>query len=69
MRQRQRRDMPGYRPCVGVMLMNRDGLVFIGRRRSESGGDHVADGYAWQMPQGGIDPGEEPYAAALPRTL
>ena len=54
-----------YRPCVGVMLLNRDGLVFLGRRRSEAGPEHVADGYAWQMPQGGIDPGEDPYQAAL----
>jgi putative (di)nucleoside polyphosphate hydrolase len=54
-----------YRPCVGVMLLNRQGLVFVGRRRSEAGGEHVADGYAWQMPQGGIDPGEDPYDAAL----
>lgn len=59
-----RKDLP-YRSCVGVMLLNRDGLVFVGRRRSEGGGDHVADGYAWQMPQGGIDPGEDPYQAAL----
>jgi putative (di)nucleoside polyphosphate hydrolase len=57
-------DLP-YRPCVGVMLMNRNGLVFIGRRKSESGPEHVANGYAWQMPQGGIDPGEDPYQAAL----
>jgi putative (di)nucleoside polyphosphate hydrolase len=57
-------DLP-YRACVGVMLLNRDGLVFIGRRKSESGIEHVADGYAWQMPQGGIDPGENPYAAAV----
>lgn len=57
-------DLP-YRRCVGIMLLNRDGLVFIGRRRFEAGPEHVADGYAWQMPQGGIDPGEEPYAAAL----
>ena len=54
-----------YRPCVGVMLIGRDGRVFVGRRRSEAGPEHVANGYAWQMPQGGIDPGEEPYAAAL----
>jgi putative (di)nucleoside polyphosphate hydrolase len=58
------RELP-YRPCVGVMLLNRDGLVFLGRRRSEAGPEHVADGYAWQMPQGGIDSGEEPYTAAL----
>jgi putative (di)nucleoside polyphosphate hydrolase len=63
-RPRSKEDLP-YRPCVGVMLLNRDGLVFVGRRRTEAGGEHVADGYAWQMPQGGIDPGEDPYAAAL----
>jgi putative (di)nucleoside polyphosphate hydrolase len=59
-----KRELP-YRPCVGVMLLNRDGLVFVGRRKSEAGSEHVADGYAWQMPQGGIDPGETPYEAAL----
>jgi putative (di)nucleoside polyphosphate hydrolase len=47
------------------MLINREGLVFVGRRRAEAGPEHVAGDYAWQMPQGGIDPGEEPYAAAL----
>jgi putative (di)nucleoside polyphosphate hydrolase len=54
-----------YRPCVGIMLLNPDGRVFVGRRRSEAGPEHVADGYAWQMPQGGIDRGETPYDAAL----
>jgi putative (di)nucleoside polyphosphate hydrolase len=47
-----------YRRGVGVMLINADGLVWVGRRidnRDE----------AWQMPQGGIDKGEEPWAAAL----
>ncbi len=57
-------DLP-YRPCVGIVLLNRDGLAFIGRRRSEAGPEHVSEGYAWQMPQGGIDPGEEPYDAAV----
>jgi putative (di)nucleoside polyphosphate hydrolase len=61
---RSLQDLP-YRPCVGIMLVNGDGLVFLGRRRSESGPEHIADGYAWQMPQGGIDPGETPYEAAL----
>ena len=56
---------PHYRPCVGLVLLNRDGLVFIGRRKREAGPEHVDDTHAWQMPQGGIDPGEEPYAAAL----
>lgn len=60
---RARKDLP-YRSCVGVMLLNRDGLVFIGRRHSEAN-EKVADGYAWQMPQGGIDPGEDPYQAAV----
>jgi putative (di)nucleoside polyphosphate hydrolase len=50
-----------YRPCVGLTLINRDGLVFVGRRRV--GADNLR--HAWQMPQGGIDPGEEPYEAAL----
>ena len=48
----------GYRPCVGIMLFNRDGLVFTGRRI-----DTRAE--AWQMPQGGIDPGELPRQAAF----
>ncbi|WP_232630283.1 RNA pyrophosphohydrolase [Methylobacterium sp. Leaf118] len=54
-----------YRPCVGVALFSRAGLVFLGRRKSEAGPEHVADGHAWQMPQGGIDEGEAPLAAAL----
>lgn len=49
---------PGYRACVGLMLINRDRLVFAGAR-SDSGGA------AWQMPQGGIDAGETPAEAAL----
>lgn len=52
-----------YRSCIGVMVLNRDGLVFIGRR---SGGvEHVDAGHSWQMPQGGLDSGEDPYAGAL----
>ena len=47
-----------YRPGVGMMLLNREGQVFVGRRL-----DQTAE--AWQMPQGGIDPGEEPRATAL----
>lgn len=46
------------RPCVGVLLCNADRLVFAGQRV-----DRFAD--AWQMPQGGIDTGETPQAAAL----
>ena len=48
-----------YRPCVGVMLVNRDGQVFVGRRIDNREGDW------WQMPQGGVDPGEDLEAAAL----
>ncbi|WP_370214877.1 NUDIX domain-containing protein [Aeromicrobium sp.] len=44
----------GYRPCVGVMLVNYSGEVFVGRRIDTKEGDF------WQMPQGGIDPGEDP---------
>lgn len=50
-------DLP-YRPCVGIMLINRDGLVFVGRRIEQT-----VEG--WQMPQGGIDEGETPLQAAL----
>jgi putative (di)nucleoside polyphosphate hydrolase len=55
-------DLP-YRPCVGVVLLNRQGLAFIGRRAGATA-EHGAGDAAWQMPQGGIDPGEEPLAAA-----
>jgi putative (di)nucleoside polyphosphate hydrolase len=55
-------DLP-YRPGVGVMLFNRDGLVFIGRRLE--GPEHVDLTHSWQMPQGGIDAGEEPWPAAV----
>lgn len=51
------RNLP-YRPCVGVMLVNGAGKVFVGQRID-------SDMVAWQMPQGGIDEGEEPEAAAL----
>ena len=47
-----------YRPCVGVMLVNGQGRVFVGQRR-----DRFQD--AWQMPQGGIDQGEDVATAAL----
>jgi len=47
-----------YRPGVGVMLINRDGRVFVAQRIDMPSA-------AWQMPQGGIDKGEEPRAAAV----
>ncbi|MEA2903774.1 MAG: putative (di)nucleoside polyphosphate hydrolase [Alphaproteobacteria bacterium] len=52
-----------YRPCVGLMVLNRDGRVFIGRRAN--GPEHVDATHSWQMPQGGVDPGEDPWPAAL----
>ena len=52
-----------YRPCVGTMVLNRDGRVFIGRRTG--GPEQVDMVHAWQMPQGGLDPGEDPFPAAL----
>lgn len=52
-----------YRPCAGLTVFNRDGLVFIGRRNS--GPEHIDETHVWQMPQGGIDEGEDPYKAAL----
>ncbi|VTZ51512.1 RNA pyrophosphohydrolase [Methylocella tundrae] len=54
-----------YRPCVGIMLLNRDGLVFVGRRRSKRPLEQPRVGHEWQMPQGGIDPGENPFDAAM----
>lgn len=55
-------DLP-YRPCVGLAVFNAGGLVFVGRR--SSGPEHVDATHSWQMPQGGIDDGEDPYEAAL----
>jgi putative (di)nucleoside polyphosphate hydrolase len=52
-----------YRPCVGIMLLNADGRVFIGKR--SDGPEHVDATHVWQMPQGGVDPHEDPWAAAL----
>ncbi len=54
----------GYRPCVGIMLLNREGLVWVGRR-ADMPGDAEGRGDWWQMPQGGIDKGEDPATAAL----
>ncbi|TQD71829.1 hypothetical protein C1H46_042640 [Malus baccata] len=51
-------DLPsGYRPNVGVCLINSDNLIFVGSRLNVPG--------AWQMPQGGIEDGEEPKKAAV----
>ncbi|XP_010540583.1 PREDICTED: nudix hydrolase 25-like isoform X2 [Tarenaya hassleriana] len=51
-------DLPaGYRPNVGVCLINSDNLVFVASRLNVPG--------AWQMPQGGIEDGEDPKSAAM----
>lgn len=47
-----------YRPCVGICLVNDDGLIFAGKRI-----DNRAE--AWQMPQGGIDDGEDAVTACF----
>ncbi len=52
-----------YRPCVGVMLLNREGLAWIGRRFDKQNDE--GKGLWWQMPQGGIDRHENPRLAAM----
>jgi putative (di)nucleoside polyphosphate hydrolase len=52
-----------YRPCVGVMLVNSEDHVFVGRRADHAEAPEGA-GTWWQMPQGGLDEGEDPEAAA-----
>lgn len=53
-----------YRKCVGVMVLNSEGLVFAGRRKRAERDEHSGYDQLWQMPQGGIDKGEEPEPAA-----
>jgi len=53
------RDKLQYRPCVGVMLVNGENKAFVGKRIDNKEGDR------WQMPQGGVDPGEELDAAMI----
>ncbi|MCO5734589.1 RNA pyrophosphohydrolase [Rhizobium sp. SSA_523] len=56
-------DLP-YRPCVGIMVLNHKGLVWVGRRLSEGNSESDGSPQLWQMPQGGIDKGEDPREAA-----
>jgi putative (di)nucleoside polyphosphate hydrolase len=51
------KDLP-YRPCVGMMMFNREGGIFVGKRI-----DQTLE--SWQMPQGGIDKGEDSHAAVM----
>lgn len=52
-------DLAAYRPNVGVVLFHLDGRVWLGRRAA------TPPPYNWQFPQGGVDAGEDLYAAAL----
>ncbi len=57
-------DLP-YRPCAGIMVLNDKGLVWAGRRISQGNSEFDGSPQLWQMPQGGIDEGEAPLAAAV----
>lgn len=60
-----RQAMP-YRECVGVAIFNQQGNVFIGRRIADHDAEATSEMESpWQMPQGGIDKGEDPLRAAL----
>lgn len=60
-----RQSLP-YRDCVGVAIFNQQGNVFIGRRMADTTSSDQSEVEApWQMPQGGIDKGEDPLRAAL----
>lgn len=52
------KDLP-YRPCAGMMLANGEGKIFVGKRIDSPENDQ------WQMPQGGVEKGEEPREAAI----
>jgi putative (di)nucleoside polyphosphate hydrolase len=56
--------LPDYRACVGIMVLNRAGEVWIGRRY-DAPAEPEGPGTWWQMPQGGIDASEDPGHAAL----
>jgi putative (di)nucleoside polyphosphate hydrolase len=54
-----------YRLCVGIMVLNNEGLVWAGRRIAEGNTEYDGSPQLWQMPQGGIDEDEIPQQAAL----
>jgi putative (di)nucleoside polyphosphate hydrolase len=58
-------DPKPYRPNVGIALFNAQGLVLIGRRFRDDGPETILPGLEWQMPQGGVDKGEDLRAAAM----
>jgi putative (di)nucleoside polyphosphate hydrolase len=53
-----------YRANVGIALFNESGRVLIGHRFKHDGPEFILPGFEWQMPQGGIDPDEDPRPAA-----
>lgn len=60
---RDRHNLP-LRRCVGIMVLNHEGKVWAGHRLSPDGGELSMTDQRWQMPQGGIDKGEDPLEAA-----
>src|SRR5258707_13240066 len=60
-------DNKSYRPNVGIALFNAAGQVLIGRRFKDDGPEIILPGLEWQMPQGGVDPGEDLREAARPQ--
>ena len=63
MGEKKAKDLP-YRPCVGILVLNHQNKVWAGHRITPDGGELSLSDKRWQMPQGGIDKGEEPLAAA-----
>lgn len=59
----KKKDLP-YRRCVGIMVLNESGLVWTGHRKVDRDSEMSGTAQLWQMPQGGIDKGEEPLNAA-----
>lgn len=60
---KQPKDLP-YRKCVGIMVLNSDNKVWVGHRIAETARENDDPAKLWQMPQGGIDKGEEAEQAA-----
>lgn len=54
-----------YRPCVGIMVLNAEGKVWVGRRLAVDNSEYDGNPQLWQMPQGGIDEDEDHLRAAL----
>ncbi|MCY6383451.1 RNA pyrophosphohydrolase [Hoeflea prorocentri] len=61
---KRKTELMAYRPCVGVVVINKEGLVWAGHRIAEEKGELSPSDFRWQLPQGGIDKGEEPIDAA-----